>query len=155
MRFVPLILFVGLVADGCLGDLGVDDARFACKNDRQCGGGARCIEGLCFVGDASPPADTNEATETGDTAAETSDTSLPEDTAPPGFTCSAPLSGAVTGGAASFRVEVREGRAVLVVDYDGLTTTVPLPPDAVVDVDSSGPLDACCENPCCPPYSQP
>ena len=148
-RYPPLFIALAALAcvtQGCLGDFGIDDARFACSSNAQCGAGARCIDGVCFVGDASP---TDADIHTPDGEVETVE--APEVT--PGFVCSAPTLGTPVGGDANFRIQRDGDRAVIVVTYDGLTTTVPLPPDVVVDVEGVGPLDACCEHPCCPPYS--
>ncbi len=153
-RYPPLPLAfaaLALAAPACLGDFGIDDARFACTSNAQCGAGARCIDGVCFVGDASPPdADANppdvETTET--------DTGETPEEVTPGFVCAAPTFGTPAGGTANFQVQRDGERAVIVVTYDGLTTTVPLPPDVVIDFDDGvGPLDTCCEHPCCPAYS--
>jgi len=169
-RSGPLWLGVGcaLVLLGCLssclGDFGIDDARFACTTDPQCGAGGRCVAGVCVVGDAIAPdsegdsADAVTALDTGDTSQVDSDSEV--ETSIAGFMCQAETPGATSGGQASFRVERRDadGRAVLVVTYQDLTTTVPLPPDMPVDFDTAGalgPLETCCENPCCPPYSSP
>ena len=169
-RIGPAWLGIGcaLVLAGCVGEFGIDDARFACTTDPQCGAGARCVAGVCVVGDASAPdsdGDSTDAVTPSDTPDATSDDTDDTDdsdaeTAVAGNMCQAETPGATSGGPANFRVERRDadGRAVLVVTYQDLTTTVPLPPDMPVDFDTAGalgPLDACCENPCCPPYSSP
>lgn len=118
LRLAVLVASGTVLAGGC-GDTSLDDVRWACASDRECGSGAHCRLGVCAPRD------------------------VPELAA--GLVCE-PSVGEVVN-APRFSVEVDEGLRTLVFAAGDREARFALPPE-VVSLDQ-GPLEGCCANPCC------
>jgi len=104
---------------GC-GDAALDEVRWSCAHDRECGSGQRCELGLCVPVDAQGVVR--------------------------GLLCELPASEARAVGA-RFSIEGAGVQRDLVFSTGGREVRLALPAE-VVSLDT-GPLEGCCENPCC------
>lgn len=120
MRRMAVAALVALAAVSGACSEDLDRVAWACSKDADCGSGARCERGLCVLGGPSSRSG--------------------------GLSCETPPGAAALPG--SFRLEADgAGARALVFSAGARALRVPLPPD-VLGLDG-GPLEGCCEAPCC------
>ena len=114
------LVLMALALASCA-DVPLDDVRWACAADRDCGEGARCEDGLC-VPLGAPRGDG-------------------------GLVCEIVAQGAASAASARFAIDDVDGQRRMTFTVGATSASFDVP-DEVADL-ADGPLEACCEAACC------